>query len=94
MNGTPVCNAATPLFAAVFGFGLLPADRPEVKGDEIRGHIARTDSFGNLISNIDASLIPEAVRSRVAIEFGMQRIDGISRFYSEKQPGEPSLPMS
>jgi S-adenosyl-L-methionine hydrolase (adenosine-forming) len=67
---------------------LLPADRPEVKGDEIHGHIARTDSFGNLITNIDTSLIPEAVRPRVAIEVGMQRIDGISRFYGEKQPGE------
>ena len=41
---------------------LLPVDRPVVEGDEIRGHIARTDSFGNLITNIDASLIPEAVR--------------------------------
>ena len=66
---------------------LLPSDRPEVKGDEIRGHIVRTDSFGNLITNIDASLIPEAARPRVTIEFGMQRIQGISRFYGEKPTG-------
>ncbi len=67
---------------------LLPEDRAVVESGEIHGHIARTDSFGNLITNIDASLIPEAIRPRVAIEFGMQRIDGISRFYGEKQPGE------
>jgi S-adenosyl-L-methionine hydrolase (adenosine-forming) len=67
---------------------LLPSVLPVVGADEIRGHIVRTDSFGNLITNIDASLIPEEVRSRVAIEIGMQRIDGISRFYGEKQAGE------
>ena len=66
----------------------LPADRPVVEGDEIRGHIVRTDSFGNLITNIDASLIPEAVGDQVAVEFGMQRIDGISRFYGEKDAGD------
>ena len=66
----------------------LPSDRPVVEGDEIRGHIVRTDSFGNLITNIDSSLIPEAVRQQVAIEFGMQRIDGISRFYGEKDAGD------
>jgi hypothetical protein len=66
---------------------LLPANRPEVKGDEIRGHIVRTDSFGNLITNIDASLIPEELRPRATVELGTQRIPGISRFYGEQPTG-------
>jgi hypothetical protein len=66
----------------------LPADRPIVDGDKIRGRIVRTDSFGNLVTNIDASLLPEAGRDRLIVELGTQRIKGISRFYGEKSTGE------
>ncbi len=48
----------------------------------------RTDSFGNLITNIDASLLPEVGRQRLIVELGTQRIKGISRFYGEKPAGE------
>jgi hypothetical protein len=66
----------------------LPSDRPVVDGDAIHGRIVRTDSFGNLITNIDAFLLPEAARERVVVELGTQRIKGISRFYGEKSAGE------
>jgi S-adenosylmethionine hydrolase len=66
----------------------LPLNRPVVAGNEIRGSIVRTDTFGNLITNIDASLIPEAGHDRLVVELGTQRIEGISRFYSEKPAGE------
>ena len=72
----------TPLVA-------LPADRPVIAGAEIRGRIVRTDSFGNLITNIDASMLPETGRERLVVELGTQQIKGISQFYGEKSPGEP-----
>jgi S-adenosyl-L-methionine hydrolase (adenosine-forming) len=71
----------TPLVA-------LPADRPVVAGDEIQGRIVRTDSFGNLISNIDESLLPKSDREQLVVELGTQRIQGIARYYGEKPPGE------
>lgn len=66
----------------------LPIERPNVAGDEIRGRIVRTDSFGNLITNIDESLLPKTGREKLVVELGTQRIQGISRYYGEKSPGE------
>jgi S-adenosyl-L-methionine hydrolase (adenosine-forming) len=67
---------------------LLPTEGAVVVGGEIRGRIVRTDSFGNLITNIEESQLPEEVRDRLIVELGTQRIKGISRFYGEKSPGE------
>jgi S-adenosylmethionine hydrolase len=66
----------------------LPADRPVVDRNQIRGRIIRTDSFGNLITNIEASLLPEATRHRLIVELGTQRIAGLSHCYGDKPPGE------
>jgi S-adenosylmethionine hydrolase len=66
----------------------LPADRPLVQNGEIRGRIVRTDSFGNLITNIEASRLPESGRQRLIVELGTQRIVGLSRCYGEKATGE------
>lgn len=66
----------------------VPSDQPTVTGDVIRGRIVRTDSFGNLITNIEAPLIPEADRERVVVELGTQQIKGVSRFYGQKKAGE------
>jgi hypothetical protein len=66
----------------------LAANRPVVQAGEIRGRIVRTDSFGNLITNIEASTLPESGRERLIIELGTQRIVGISRCYGEKPTGE------
>ena len=71
----------TPLFA-------LPADPPTVSGDTIHGRILRTDSFGNLITNIDVSLLPTTGREKLVVELGEQRILGVSRYYGEKTAGE------
>jgi|HubBroStandDraft_6_1064221.scaffolds.fasta_scaffold168765_2 S-adenosylmethionine hydrolase len=66
----------------------LPADRPVIAGDEIQGRIVRTDSFGNLITNIDESMLSHLGRNRLVVELGAQQIKGISQFYGEKSPGE------
>jgi S-adenosylmethionine hydrolase len=66
----------------------LPADRPIVQAGEIRGRIVRTDTFGNLITNIDASTLSESDRERLVVELGTQRIVGLSRCYGEKPTGE------
>jgi S-adenosyl-L-methionine hydrolase (adenosine-forming) len=66
----------------------LPADSPTVAGDTIQGRIVRTDSFGNLITNIDVSLLPTTGREKLVVELGEQRIVGIARYYGERAPGE------
>jgi S-adenosylmethionine hydrolase len=66
----------------------LPVDRPVVVEDQIQGRIVRTDSFGNLITNIDESLLPKTGREKWIVELGTQRIQGIARYYGEKAPGE------
>jgi S-adenosyl-L-methionine hydrolase (adenosine-forming) len=66
----------------------LAVDSPTVAGDEVRGRIVRTDSFGNLITNIDESLLPKTGRERLVVELGTQRIQGIARFYGERAAGE------
>jgi len=52
----------------------------------IRGHVAYTDHFGNLITDIDASLLDSRVVS--SIHFGQYELRGINKFYAESQPGE------
>jgi len=66
----------------------LPAEPPNVAGDTIQGRIVRTDSFGNLITNIDIALLPTSGREKLVVEMGEQRIVGISRYYGESAPGE------
>jgi S-adenosylmethionine hydrolase len=64
----------------------IPA--PISKGGQICGEVIRTDSFGNLITNIGAESLPEADRSRLTVEIGTQRIAGISRAYQDRSVGE------
>jgi len=66
----------------------LATDRPIVQAGEIHGRIVRTDTFGNLITNIEASKLPAMGRERLIVELGTQRIVGISRCYGEKSTGE------
>ena len=70
----------TPLFA-------LPAIRRPSRANHSRANL-RTDSFGNLITNIDVSLLPTTGREKLVVELGEQRILGVSRYYGEKTAGE------
>jgi S-adenosyl-L-methionine hydrolase (adenosine-forming) len=64
----------------------IPA--PIRKGGQICGEVIRTDTFGNLITNIGTEHLPEADRSRLTVEIGTQRIAGISRAYQDQPVGE------
>jgi len=66
----------------------LPLDPPTCQGSTLRGRIVRTDSFGNLITNITASLLPERERERLVVELGHQRIEWLSRTYGQRGRGE------
>jgi S-adenosylmethionine hydrolase len=66
----------------------LSLPQPIFEGGTLRGEVARTDAFGNLITNIPASRLPEADRPRLTVEIGTQRIVGISRAYQDRATGE------
>lgn len=60
-------------------------DIPEIRKNEIRGSVVTIDHFGNLITNIDAKLLPTTRNSRVRVA-GLQLT--LERTYANKQPGE------
>ncbi len=66
----------------------LPVEQPVREGQTLRGQIVRTDSFGNLITNIRASQLPGSGHELLVVEVGTQRIAGIARCYGDKPVGE------
>ena len=71
----------------------LPAPQPVREGNTISGEIIVVDHFGNLVSNIPASMIPgDKTSGKIAmVEIGGQNILGLSRtFHDAAQPEAPS----
>lgn len=60
-------------------------EAPTVRNNEIRGAIVTIDHFGNLITNIDYTLLEGMPKSRVRVA-GLQ-LD-LDQTYGNKQPGE------
>jgi len=61
------------------------ADRQKQR---IQGNVLSIDSFGNLISNIEADLLPNDVpEDRLRIQCGTARIDGLVTSYGTRQAG-------
>ncbi len=56
--------------------------------DSIVGEIIWVDSFGNLITNIDESILPDAETANLSVTIGRHHIAGINRFYAERPAGE------
>ena len=54
-------------------------------GDRVRGEIMHVDRFGNLVTNIDQSLLGDT--AKVSIRAGSHRLRGIRRTYAEVAPG-------
>jgi S-adenosylmethionine hydrolase len=75
------------VFGPVAAHWSLGVDLAEF-GPPLSGEVWRTDTFGNLITNIPAALLPEADWSRLTVEIGAQRIEGISRAYLDRSVGE------
>ncbi len=59
----------------------LPHRLPRRDGDMLIGEVVHVDHFGNLITNIPASLLPQ--QGTVTIEVKGRRIVGLSRSYAE-----------
>lgn len=70
------------------GDSLLPTRLPEpqVASGRIVGEVLWIDTFGNLITNIDGSLLT-SIAARAVIEVVGQRIVGLAKFYAEQPPG-------
>jgi S-adenosyl-L-methionine hydrolase (adenosine-forming) len=66
----------------------LEVHAPVREGSRLRGQIMRVDSFGNLITNIPADLLPQFAGDRLTVVIQSQRILGISRTYGKRPPGE------
>ena len=60
----------------------LMAERPG--NDEIRGHVIHVDRFGNLISNIPASWLGDAIWT---CQVGSECVSGPSQAYASAEPG-------
>jgi len=68
---------------AINSVTMLPLPHPYWTPDgELVGHILHIDSFGNLITNIRSSDLPQT-KQEITIEVGNQLISGLSRTYAE-----------
>lgn len=59
----------------------LPVTQPQWKGDTLTGRVVHVDRFGNLITDIPASLLSQGHPITVGIK--EHRISGLSRSYAE-----------
>ena len=59
--------------------------RPLVAGDQVSGQVVTIDHFGNLITNIESRLLPQAPHSVVLV--GGQSIV-LRRTYADVRPGD------
>ena len=66
---------------AVQSLAWLPSPRPAWDGGGIVGRVVHVDRFGNLVTDIPASQLPQ--QGQVTIEVGGRQIQGLSRSYSE-----------
>lgn len=66
----------------------LPVPEPLHHADgSVEGVILKSDKFGNLLTNIPASDVPE-MGQEWGMEIGGRRIPRVARFYAEVEPGE------
>ncbi|MBN2055420.1 SAM-dependent chlorinase/fluorinase [bacterium] len=83
-----------PMFGEeISDYMLLPARPPEVSSAQIKGRVLHVDGFGNLITNIAASLlnkhIPKEMHNRLRIRIGERIVHGLSAFYQQSPDREP-----
>ena len=73
---------------------LLPTDPPSLSKDGILCHVRYVDRFGNLVTDLDQNTFYEWAEIQgyssqdVIISFADTAIQGISRAYGEKEPGD------
>jgi S-adenosylmethionine hydrolase len=84
-RGVDIAEFGPPLESPLIQL-LLP--EPIGEGQKLCGEVMRTDTFGNLITKISATHLPQDDRARLTVEIGTQRIAGISRAYQDRSAGE------
>jgi S-adenosylmethionine hydrolase len=83
--GVDLAEFGPPLESPLITLSLSQTIR---EGQRLCGEVLRTDAFGNLITNIAATQLPEPDWPRLTVEIGTQRIEGISRAYQDRRVGE------
>jgi hypothetical protein len=58
----------------------LNVPHPRTEGDTVRGHVIHIDGFGNLITNIEASVLPH---DQVEVQVRGHRTAGVRRSYAQ-----------
>lgn len=66
----------------------LPEAKPERRGDVVTGEIDFVDDFGNLITNIPATMLGSIASRACGIEVGSREVPRFVRTYGEAAPGE------
>ncbi|MEX2288451.1 MAG: SAM-dependent chlorinase/fluorinase [Planctomycetaceae bacterium] len=69
------------------GLTEFSVDQPATSARVVIGKVAWIDSFGNLVTNIDASLLPMESRRETLVELGRHQIRGIDRCYADRPDG-------
>lgn len=81
-NGIPLQELGSPLSDPV----RLELPRPQWTGAGWMAHVISIDTFGNLATDLPASLLPDA--GQVVFRLGENTIHGVADSYGHKQPGE------
>ena len=69
---------------------LLPAPGASADGDRVRGTIVHVDRFGNLVTDIEATLLRETFGdAALVVSVGRRRIGALVRTYGDAPPGAP-----
>jgi S-adenosylmethionine hydrolase len=66
----------------------LPESVARREGGRIAGEVLWADAFGNLITNIDESLLPAEHRPNVKVRLGGGLIHGVESCYAAREAGE------
>lgn len=88
VSGVPLAELGPPLAQPSVRLHGLVALKT---GDRIEGEVAWPDRFGNLITNVPASMIAGLPPDRLRVSFGLHSLMGLKRYYAEAEPGDPLL---
>ena len=68
----------------------LPSPRPIHKGDSVQGEVVNVDHFGNVVTNIPASML--VGHDEIGLTIGGRKINGLSQTYhGSEQSGDGEL---
>ena len=62
--------------------------RPRKVNESIIGEVLWVDRFGNLITNVERSYLPEHQVEQMVVQIGDHRINGIHQFYGQQRDGD------